>query len=87
MIENFSWLIKGQIAGSGGLIHHGELDWLQKQIIRAIVTLTERSLHREKMLLHRLDPLGFEYHHIPILDETAPSQEQVDEFIDFTDEW
>jgi hypothetical protein len=28
MIENFGWLIEGQLAGSGGLIHHEELVWL-----------------------------------------------------------
>jgi len=37
-------------------------------------------------LLHRLDPLGFTYRHIPIVDETAPSQAQVDEFVAFVDE-
>jgi atypical dual specificity phosphatase len=86
MIENFGWLIGGQLAGSGGLIHHEELVWLREQGIGAIVSLTERSLRREKLLLHRLDPLGFIYRHIPVLDETAPSQAQVDEFIEFVDE-
>lgn len=50
------------------------------------VSLTERSLRREKLLLHHLDPLGFIYRHIPVIDETAPSQAQVDEFIEFVDE-
>ena len=43
-----------------------ELLWLREQGIGAIVSLTERSLRREKMLLHRLDPLGFIYRHIII---------------------
>ena len=86
MIENFGWLIEGKLAGSGGLIHHEELVWLREQGIGAIMSLTERSLRREKMLLHRLDPLGFTYRHIPIVDETAPSQAQVDEFVGFVDE-
>ena len=58
MIENFGWLIKGQLAGSGGLIHHEELIWLREQGIGAIVSLTERSLRREKLLLHRRSRLG-----------------------------
>ena len=86
MIDNFSWLVEGELAGSGGLIHHEELAWLQEQGIAAIVSLTERSLRREKMLLHRLDPLGFVYRHIPVVDETVPSQAQVDEFVRFVDE-
>ncbi len=86
MIENFGWLLEGQLAGSGGPIHHQELTWLREQGIGAIVSLTERSLRREKMLLHRLDPLGFVYRHIPVVDETAPSQAQVDEFVAFVDQ-
>jgi len=86
MIQNFCWLVEGQLAGSGELIHHEELVWLQKQGIAAIVSLTEKSLRREKMLLHKIDPLGFIYQHIPVVDETAPSQKQIDEFIDFVDE-
>ena len=86
MIDNFGWLIEGELAGSGGLIHHEELVWLRQQGVGAIVSLTERSLRRQKMLLHRLDPLGFTYRHIPVVDETAPSQAQVDEFVGFVDE-
>jgi hypothetical protein len=76
-VDNFDWLIEGQLAGSGGSIHHEESIWLQEQGIGAIVSLTERSLRREKMLLHRLDPLGFTYRHIPVVDETAPTQARV----------
>jgi atypical dual specificity phosphatase len=86
MIENFSWLIAENLAGSGRPIHHEELLRLREWGIGAIVSLTERSLRRDKLLLHRIDPLGFVYRHIPIVDETAPSQAQVDEFIDFVDE-
>jgi atypical dual specificity phosphatase len=85
MIENFGWLTEGKLAGSGGLIHHEELLWLREQGIRAIVSLTERSLRREKLLLHWLDPLGFTYRHIPVVDETAPTQTQVDELVAFVE--
>jgi hypothetical protein len=56
MIENFGWLIEGRLAGSGCPIHHEELVWLRARGAEAIVSLTERSLRREKLLLHRLDP-------------------------------
>ena len=52
MIENFGWSIEGELSGSGGLIHHEELVWLREQGIRDIVSLTERSLRRKKLLLH-----------------------------------
>ena len=42
MIENFGWLIEGEVAGSGGLIHHEKLGWLREKGIGAIVSLTER---------------------------------------------
>jgi hypothetical protein len=83
MIEDLGWWITGKPAGSGGLIHHEELVWLRERRIGTIVSLTERSLHREKLLLHRLDSLGFAYRCIPVIDETAPSQVQVDEFANF----
>lgn len=86
MIENFGWLIQGKLPGSGDLIHHVEFAEHREQGVRAIVSLTEFSLLREKLLLHQLHPLGFVYHHIPVIDESAPSQEQVDEFIGFVND-
>ncbi len=79
-------IIQIGLAANGGLIHHQELVWLREQGIGAIMSLTERSLRREKMLLHRIDPLGFIYRHIPVVDEAAPTQAQVDEFVAFVDE-
>jgi atypical dual specificity phosphatase len=84
--ENFGWLVGEQLAGSGRPIDHEELNWLRQQGIGAIVSLTERSLRREKLLLHYLDPLSFAYRHIAVPAETAPSQAQVDEFVGFVDE-
>jgi hypothetical protein len=72
-VENFGWLIEGKLAGSGRPIHHEELVWLRERGIGAILPLTERSLRGEKLLLHRLDPLGLAYPHIAVVDETAPS--------------
>ncbi|MFQ6015256.1 MAG: dual specificity protein phosphatase family protein [Anaerolineae bacterium] len=76
-------MIPGKLAGSGKPFLSEELLWLRDQGIGAIVSLTERSLRREKMVLHRIDVLDFEYRHIPIVDHTAPQQRQIDEFVDF----
>ena len=76
----------GKLAGSARPIHHEEWVWLREQGIGAILSPTERSLRRDKLLLHRLDPLGLAYRHIAIVDETAPSQGQVDELVGFVDE-
>ena len=71
------------MAGSGRPIHYKELIWLREQGVGAIVSLIERSLRRDKLLLHRINLLGFVYRHIPVTDETAPGQTQVDEFVGF----
>jgi len=84
-IDNFSWLIEGKLAGSAQPFLTEELVWLQQQGIEAIVSLTERPLHRDKLVLHSIDELGFSYHHIPIVDHTAPTQEQIDEFVAFVE--
>jgi hypothetical protein len=72
MIEYSGWLIEGQLAGTGRLIHHEELQWLRKQGISAIVSLTEHSLRREKLLLRRLDSLGFPYRCITAVQGLSP---------------
>jgi len=82
-ILNFGWMIEGELAGSGRPCTKEELVWLREQGIGAIVSLTETSLRRDKMLLPWLNELGFEYHHIPIVDHTAPEESQIDEFIGF----
>ncbi len=84
-IDNFSWLIEGELAASAQPFLTEELVWLQQQGIGAIVSLTERPLHRDKLVLHSIDELGFAYHQIPIVDHTAPTQEQVDEFVAFVE--
>ena len=59
MIQNCGWLIEGHLAGSGEVIHHEEFVWLPEQGIAAILSLTEKSLRRGKLLLHHFEPLGF----------------------------
>lgn len=89
MIPNFSWLIEGNVAGSGHIggwgaygkeVLNEDLDQLLHEGIRAIVSLTERPLDIECILAK-----GMGYLHIPIPDMTPPSLEAVSEFIRFVD--
>ena len=87
-MDNFSWLVDGEIAGSAHPAHPGQegqeelevrLKTLSAEGIGAIVTLSEIALNREL-----LDQLGFRYLHLPVQDMAAPTIEDVVEFIAFT---
>ncbi|NHI02757.1 Protein tyrosine phosphatase [Candidatus Nitrosotalea sp. TS] len=41
---NFSWLLDNKLAGSGMPTTPSEIDWVVKQGVRSIVTMTEESL-------------------------------------------
>ena len=83
-VENFSWFVEGKLAASGRPHFDEDLEWLYQQGIRAIVSLTERSLRQEKSVRHKVD--GFVYRHIPVPDETAPTLAQIDVFVRFVAE-
>jgi len=58
-----------------------DLTGIKKHLgIKAIVSLTELPLDRHLVASH-----GFEYIHIPIIDFTAPTQDQIDEYVTFVD--
>jgi atypical dual specificity phosphatase len=44
--SNFSWVIKDRLAASGRPTSKGEIEWLAKQGIKSILTLTEKSAAR-----------------------------------------
>ena len=83
-VENFTWFVEGKLAASGRPHFDEDLEWLYQQGIRAIVSLTERSLRQEKSVQHNVN--GFAYRHIPVRDETAPTLAQVDAFVRFVNE-
>lgn len=56
-----------------------DLEFLKDNGIDAIVSLTEIPLHKTL-----IEEFGFEYKHIPVVDFNSPTQEQIDEFIAFT---
>ena len=80
--RNFSWLLKGEIAGMARPISVvSDFEFLRENGIDVIVTLSEWPLH--KILL---EEFGFVNKHIPIADLTPPTQEQIEEFIFFVNE-
>ena len=75
---NFSWLIGDKLAGSGMLTSSSEMDWVLKQGIKSIVTLTEDSLPQSWLK-------DVKYMHVPSEDLSAPDIEQIDQAVDFID--
>ncbi len=73
---NFSWLIKGELAGSGMPTTSDELDWAVSQGIKSIVTMTEEALPGRWV-----GDLG--YLHVPTPDLTAPDMDRIDHAVDY----
>jgi atypical dual specificity phosphatase len=78
--ENFSWLDSSKLAGSARPENERQLEGLKKLGIKAIVSLTEKPLDLD------VDQLGFDYLHSPIMDFEAPSQDQLDEIMQFIED-
>ena len=73
---NFSWLIDDKLAGSGMPTSVSEIDWILKQGVRSIVTMTENSLPESWVK-------NVKYLHVPTEDFSAPDMEQIDEAVEF----
>ena len=73
---NFSWVIKENLAGSGIPTSVAEFDWLLKQGISSIVTMTENALPAD--WTRQID-----YLHVPTPDFTAPDMDKIDSAVDF----
>ena len=89
MSLNFSWLIPQQLAGSGqpggfyfdrpqssGLVE--DLHELRQHGIGAVVSLTEQPLDDDA-----LKSAGMSYLHLPVPDMAAPTEADIDRFLDF----
>ena len=76
---NFSWLIEEKLAGSGMPTTFDELDWILKQGVKSIVTMTENALPETWVE-------DVKYLHVPTPDLTAPDIEQIDTAVDFIHE-
>jgi atypical dual specificity phosphatase len=81
-LGNFSWLLDNKLAGCDlpGRYNHidDDLDYLHSRGVRALVSLTEQKLSSPKLK-------KFSYLHMPIVDMTAPGEQQIDSFVRFVD--
>jgi len=81
MPNNFSFVVGGVLAGMErpGTFSRlrSDLEFLQSQGVRAIVSLTETPL--EKAFI---EEFGFRYLHLPVVDFTPPSPDQIERFLE-----
>ena len=73
---NFSWLIDDKIAGSGMPTTNDEINWVLKQGVKSIITMTEHALPQSWIQ-------NVKYLHIPTEDLNAPDMDKIDEAVDF----
>ncbi|MDE1766812.1 MAG: dual specificity protein phosphatase family protein [Thaumarchaeota archaeon] len=76
---NFSWLINNKLAGSGMPTTPSEIDWVQKQGVKSIITMTEHPLPESWVR-------GIKYLHVPTEDFSAPDMAQIDQAVEFIHE-
>jgi len=80
--DNFSWVIKGKLAGSARPENESQLSWLRNSGIKALVCLNKERPLDDK----QVKELGFEYLFLPVKDFTAPTQDNIIEFVRFAQE-
>ena len=80
--DNFSWVIKGKLAGSARPENESQLSWLRNSGIKALVCLNKERPLDDK----QVKELGFEYLFLPVKDFTAPTQDNMTEFVRFARE-
>jgi atypical dual specificity phosphatase len=82
MLENFSWVLPGKLAGGakpGSTNSEAEdLEFLYEEGVRAIVTLCSQPCNPTLVA-----ELGLMTKHVPIEDFSAPSFEQIDKAVGF----
>lgn len=76
---NFSWLISDKLAGSGMPTTSSEVEWVVKQGVKSIITMTEESLPQSWTR-------DVKYLHVPTQDLSAPDMEQIDKAVEFIHE-
>ena len=76
---NFSWLLDKKLAGSGMPTTEDELNWVLKQGVKSIVTMTENALPESWIK-------NTNYLHVPTEDLNAPDMDKIDEAVNFIHE-
>ena len=74
--DNFSWLIKGKLAGSAIPTSKDEINWIREQGIKSIVTVREESLNADWVQ-------ELNYLHILSDDMGVPSFDDLKKSVDF----
>ncbi len=74
--SGFSWIEKPHLAALARPASLDELQWLRRQGIEVLVSLTEDPLRRDWV-----DDSGLLVFHVPMLDMEAPTQEELDRCI------
>ncbi len=75
-LQTLVGLLTTSSAGSGMPTSLSEIDWIQKQGVKSIITMTENSLPESWVK-------NITYLHVPTEDFSAPDMEQIDEAIEF----
>jgi len=73
---NFGWLINNKLAGSGMPTSSSEIDWVLKQGVKSIITMTEDPLPESWVK-------EIKYLHVPTEDLSAPDIDKIDQTVDF----
>ena len=73
---NFSWFIDEKLAGCGMPTTYDEVDWVVKQGIKSIITMTENALPETWIQ-------DIKYLHVPTEDLNAPDMDKIDDAVDF----
>jgi len=79
--SNFSWVIKGRLAGSGMPMTHSQFMWLVRHGIKTIVTIREVPLPSKWFSNKAID-----YFHLKVEDYGAPSLTYMDATVNYVKE-
>jgi atypical dual specificity phosphatase len=80
--NNFSWVIRSKLAGSARPENETQLRWLRYIGIKALVCLNKERPLDDK----QVRGLGFEYLFLPVKDFTAPTVNEMIDFVRFAQE-
>lgn len=75
---NFSWVIEGLLSGSGIPKSENEMNWVKENGVKAVLTLIKDPLPQPWIS-------GLDYRHVPIIDKSAPSMNEIEQGVDFVD--
>src|SRR5436190_12163290 len=71
--RGFTWIEKGQLAAMARPVAPEELDWLRRQGIDLLISLTEDPPNQRWV-----NDAGLLLLHVPVIDMEPPTQEQLD---------